>query len=233
MLIISKSHDYYDSVGKSKGVDKTIIYKRKEKVIRDERTQKAVRDLRLLNFSNTLRHYTRKRNALSELSFRMIIVGFCGKFYPVVIRTSYKFDDVTKISQPEYIYDTDLIDQLIEETRHNFFFKTTLHDYKERIASTHFKHLYESFKCPIVIFGSPRGIQEDIVILNPLLKEINFMKVVDPYTAFQEIEMYISGALGAPPKPMVFISDKDRLLAHGFDAKTSFRKPKKDKRSTK
>lgn len=63
--------------------------------------------------------------------------------------------------------------------------------------------------------------------LNPSLKAYKFMKVVDPYSAFQEISQFISGVLGNSEKQTVDISDENRLLQHGFDKKFSFRHPVK------
>lgn len=58
---------------------------------------------------------------------------------------------------------------------------------------------------------------------NPHLLLLNFQKVVDPYTLAQEVEMYVGGVLGNTTPPPQETSDKDRLLAKGFDAKISFR----------
>lgn len=60
------------------------------------------------------------------------------------------------------------------------------------------------------------------------LKSVKFFKVKDPYTAFQELDMYISGVLGQQGKETINISDKDRIYQHGFDG-YSFRKPPGEK----
>lgn len=62
---------------------------------------------------------------------------------------------------------------------------------------------------------------------NPWLKAIGFQKVKDAFTAYQEIDSYLSGVLGVDPNPTVQTSDKDRLVAHGFDNRTSFRNMKR------
>lgn len=56
------------------------------------------------------------------------------------------------------------------------------------------------------------------------LKEIGFARVLDPYTAFQELSMFVGGVMARPGNPIVRITD-DEVLAgkHGFD-KWSFRK---------
>jgi hypothetical protein len=58
------------------------------------------------------------------------------------------------------------------------------------------------------------------------LKAVQFYKVLDAYTAFQEIAMWIGGILATQAGPVVDVTD-DRVKAHkhGFD-KHSFRKTK-------
>lgn len=61
------------------------------------------------------------------------------------------------------------------------------------------------------------------LILNPRLLDYQVQKVIDPWTAFQEIEMYAGGVLKRQDVMTSTISDKDRIAQHGFD-KWSFRK---------
>lgn len=68
----------------------------------------------------------------------------------------------------------------------------------------------DSFKCP--------------VIFNPVLKDIDFIRRLDPYNTFQELSMFISGVMGGQTPKMVEVSDEIRKQKHGFD-ETSFRKP--------
>lgn len=58
------------------------------------------------------------------------------------------------------------------------------------------------------------------------LKRVDFHKIMDPFTIFQEIQMWLSGVLPKDGPPMVAITDdiikRDK---HGFD-KWSFKKKK-------
>lgn len=57
------------------------------------------------------------------------------------------------------------------------------------------------------------------------LKEFDFIKILDPVKAFQEISMWVGGVLPRPGNPIVEIQDDAiKLAKHGMD-KTSFRKP--------
>lgn len=60
------------------------------------------------------------------------------------------------------------------------------------------------------------------IILNPLLKTFQFQKVLDPYVAYQEIELWVSNLANNEVKPSPQ-TDKEKILTHGFDLKTSFR----------
>ena len=58
------------------------------------------------------------------------------------------------------------------------------------------------------------------------LKDLDFAKVVDPYTLFQELSMFVGGVLPRDSNPMVEITDdKVKIAKHGFD-KWTFRKHK-------
>jgi hypothetical protein len=83
------------------------------------------------------------------------------------------------------------------------------------------------------IFGSYHEIQrqrEMWKVNTDGLKAIGFPSVVDPYTAFQELSMFVGGVLPRSPNPMVELSgEKIMTQKHGFD-KWSFRRHKDDVR---
>lgn len=69
------------------------------------------------------------------------------------------------------------------------------------------------------------------VIVNPRLhNSIIPWTEIDPnvYRLHQELEQYLWGVLGTGEPDMLTTSDKDRLLAKGFDAVTSFRNMPRD-----
>lgn len=68
----------------------------------------------------------------------------------------------------------------------------------------------EKLKCPVVIGDS---------IKNPRLKDIEFGKIIPPEEAFITISNWLS-------REKVIVdrrNDKEKILSHGFDTKTSFR----------
>jgi hypothetical protein len=66
-------------------------------------------------------------------------------------------------------------------------------------------------------------VMNHTVILNPKLKDRHFFKVMDTYTTFQALDMWICGTLAYPQNAMVMLDDKSMIAKHGFD-KWSFRK---------
>jgi len=86
--------------------------------------------------------------------------------------------------------------------------------------------LFYAYKTPQFVLYN-RG--EDNLKINGSLKDVQFYKVFDPYQALQEIEMYVTGVLGANNKPMIEISDEHKIVGHGFDPKYSFRKEPENK----
>ncbi|MCK9529524.1 MAG: hypothetical protein M0R77_03025 [Gammaproteobacteria bacterium] len=58
------------------------------------------------------------------------------------------------------------------------------------------------------------------------LSQIGFQSALDPYTAFQELSMWVGGTLATNgPNTITITDDKVKIAKHGFD-KMSFRKPK-------
>jgi hypothetical protein len=58
--------------------------------------------------------------------------------------------------------------------------------------------------------------------INPNLKSIEFFKIKDAFSTFQEISMFLGNSLIVQNKQSE-ISDKDKIGKHGYD-KWSFRK---------
>jgi hypothetical protein len=65
-----------------------------------------------------------------------------------------------------------------------------------------------------------------MIVKNPNLADMFFFQEIDPFTCYQEIAMYLGGVIGQQAKPMVVLSDIERVQKAGFDKKLSFRKAK-------
>ena len=96
-------------------------------------------------------------------------------------------------------------------------------EYYENRDNRNLIDLHHETGVPVIMYENINN--NKTIVYNPVLKEIAFYKAVDPFQAFQEISMFISGVLGGNSPKMVELSDEMRIAKHGFDDK-SFRKEK-------
>lgn len=239
MLIVSKFHDYYDSA-LSGGVDKTIVYERH--TIEDEIEAKIDNDFYphiplhdyfnriIIGFCGKMYYglqpdptmFTDEEKEFSKVTYWSTKELLSQKVF------HNRFDKVLDKDANRYSRWANWEDNTIRQEIDRFFAGN---------ATEKYSHIFTDNK--LVCFrATPAGsyttylrqVHRDIskrtlaIIINPELKPLNFVKVIDPYTALQEIMMYISGVLGSPNRPMVQIGDIDILEGKGFDKKTSFRR---------
>ena len=249
MKIISKLKDYYDSTQKY-GHDSTFCYKREEinkyddfitKVAKQRKVRWSMYDQipDVLQIHNTIIDY-------SNVSLKSFQIGFCGKVYNG-LRVSYKnpnyFSGYTSEDNIEYFesfcYNTDDILHFIQKytipKKEKKEYKLDP-DYKLRSISglaNYFDNKQEKLLPMFSIYNAPIFVYDTCVfgvnkkplfLVNTNLNKYQFYKVKDPYQAFQDIEMYISGVLGINAPYMTTIGNDSQIVKSGFDIKTSFRK---------
>lgn len=223
MKIISKFKDYYDGVCQSIGIDEHIVY------IRDNKESEEYLSYYL---PCTEKKTYDKNNSKISTYYKFCIVGVAGKLYPLVIKKVEKFNiPVTT----EYIYDivqikaihdelwnpsarwvrrynnwNDYIDLLNDNSLLNYF-----HEYKVGSFMINKVNQYSN------VFSKPVYNLE----LEPVLKDIEFARVVDPYTLFIEMSMFISEQLNTEIDEHI-TTDKEKIVSKVFDYKYSFRKEK-------
>lgn len=108
--------------------------------------------------------------------------------------------------------------------------------YRERCYSGVFpqwpdvRNLFYEYKVPYFVIKHT-GIEGAAntghsLILNPCLSDYKFYQILDPYTCFQEIEMFMNNQIVRPDDPYIApVDDKTKAESHGFN-KFSFRKDK-------
>lgn len=208
MLIVSEFHDYYDTAI-AHGVDKTVVYRREHKVIgKDPSYPQIITDVKRRNWHS-----------------RTFVVGFAGNLYPGVwIERAAGSDDQVFYSLDDF--ERWLADVGAEVREDKWFWRGSTDLLHSQVRRNHFdaaKHkgllkIFTDHRTPIFLW------RRDQVVINPTLKEWKFQKVKDPFTAFQDIYMFISGVLGVDARETVQISDKDLASKRGHDGKYSFRK---------
>jgi hypothetical protein len=256
MYIISKFRDYYDSAA-GLGIDKSCIYERNQFVdnsqhefINNSLLFKGDR----IGWSNEPYMLTpcslqyRKPGKISYI--KPFIIGFCGKTYVGYVfhyeRTDMGVDEKIKIS-----YDIDEINKLIEiEDNKSYLDKNTrnrINSFYNKFNNKEHTKLFLEKHVPIFVFDFQTNLTDSklfdekikldfgnrvhngrFILYNPCLENYQFYKLFNTVQAFQKIQMYMQDILCKKEDNMIQISNKDKILQHGYDIKWSFRKePKK------
>jgi len=212
MLVVSKFHDYYD-VGMKLGIDKTVVYERNTTFLKGKK------------FPNTPN--------LSTSEWRCFVLAFCGKFYPFVCRFArFEIKDI--------VWDVEEAVNVLPKTNRTKYYSWDEYklDTEKGIREffdkkyPHLEKFYHEHRTPVFGFIPERAYhwrskndEYSTLVLNPNLKDLEFYKVKDPITAFQDIAMYMGGVIGAPPPPKEKIDDKVMAASKGHDGPYSFKKP--------
>ena len=243
MKIRSSFKDYYD-IGMGLGFDDNLDYIRTEREVilnipgckdehpGDKETRKLAKALP--GTSNPL------DSLYYSVNSQLRIIGFCGKFYPVVTLT--KGSHIT-LGKPVHCYSVEDIDKYVEQTLPKKEQERWLSRQSSRNAYLRMMEKYKGLESseafivnhsPIVVMfeGRVRDVYEkprwvSTAVWNARLKDYSFYRVMDPYLAFQAIEMFL-GNLASPEKTIPPRTDKEKIESHGHDVKLSFRKGKKE-----
>ncbi len=241
MLIVSKYRDYYDKIGASFGVDKTIVFNRRSHLTEE------VKFIKPSGWSN----FNTKTKPKENETFRvnLLIVGFCGKTY---VGIAHRVSTIvpapygqTTIHNDKFYWGRENITKYLDRP----LSKNEI-DYLNNVdGSKNYTDIFIALNAPIFTYidsisdgRGELGFAHDFfksiedtkderdkemvrsIAVNNNLSQLNFQSVVYPVIAFQEIQMFISGVLGVGEKPMIEISNNDKIVSQGFDLKTSFRK---------
>jgi len=232
MKIKSDFRDYYDAVQRE-GQNQEFVYLRYE--------QKTVSP----GVSNLIHSY--KSYYKSAFYKKIYAIVFCGKLYHVleIFNASgtekaicHSFDDVDKFieehtkpkeyalwANPVKSYrDSNKFSNLRREI--DSFYKFSE---KDRNSSVTKKYL-DQVKVPIVLIYNRKNQlneQEHVTIENARINHLEFFRIFDAYSAYQEISMWL-GSQASPEKEIPKLDDKTMSEIKGFD-KWSFRKEPKKK----
>lgn len=204
MKIISNFKDYYDFMVNKYGIDPKVVY---------ERVQRGGM-------------YVPDYIKISKERTEEWVVHFCGKKYYVY----YAFGD--------WYYGKGVLD--LDETKYPEKW-LDIYTYKKVTEFNTWKSGYEPKKSRWFgtvrgaekIHGGPTDINEkencpivltsplvNFTVLNPRLSDLNFAKVIPPEDAFITISNWLTRE-----NPIIdYRTDKEKVISHGFDPKTSFRK---------
>ncbi len=223
MRIYSAFFDYYDSVASSWADDDTQ-YRRVETIV--ELTSALAVELGCPEVKAPSWQWTEGARML------MALIGFCGRFYPYVLATNADGSQQFLQTFPEVTSWDPVARYLERQRRHRW--------YKHREPELLFLETPPPPNdAPFLALGVPlfhvfwqeepnegrRRTYRRWLTTNAFLRPLEFYRVVDAQTAYQEIERYLANTLTSHDEPSD-IADTDKLLQHGFDKRLSFRKGK-------
>jgi hypothetical protein len=245
MRIISNFRDYYDGV-QGQGFDDRIIYERRtvETDIRAgahvgdlgpvwERepgwgdTRQPADDLALLPDFYAFRpqlHRRGERYPDHRAAPTPGLLCLAGRAYPI-----WQTQAIRVLGEESlYSYEPGFADRVGQTERRRAWRPETIdftpwqdwlaaHWGREIDPAIHFRH-----DSPVVLFLGERRV------VDPCLKDLGFQKALDPYTVFQEIDMFLGGVMAQPRDPPSPMSDREKISSHGMDVKRSFRKMPRD-----
>jgi len=231
MRIISDFHDYYDAVQKV-AQDRSVVYLRKRREVK-------VKGPWPFPELGSWHFWSGKCLEAAEHT-----IGFCGRIYPA-LRLSALWPAARR-EGTAICFDMSQVDEFVSAhlktsqaaayrserwkwmstwpyygRRRNFQrFFTECEEKRDAYAG-----LFLENGCPIFVATPGSLDKRSEMVWNASLKELEFYRVVDPHTAFQEIQMFLGG-LALPLKEAPEVSDVVLAEAKGFD-KWSFRKDPK------
>lgn len=145
-------------------------------------------------------------------------------FFKVYFNLEQYFDDVTIESAMPYFYRGRNTEKFHERELKKFF---------EFYMGKDFTALHLRLDSPLLLtlFEHKTGSlgnekKEYEFLLNPNLYELDFIRIMQGEILLQELDMFLGNVLVKDVMPLSPQSDNDKLTAHGFDPKTSFRKQK-------
>jgi len=251
MYIISKQKDYYDGVVGSVGMDKTLVYERTTKEITDDK--QMLKEFR--NTRNSGWHGVNRDNPFLNIGYADIdskktkkyteknffIVGFCGKLY-LGWKLYYKVNgwdletgEKKEFTETDIVYGYENVKEFIRES----YWRGNLEDDIKYVTTYDPIEMFRELKTPVFVHDTDAEIKRGRyhmissstkLVVNPILKDYEFYKVVDAFTAFTEVQMFIGGVLGRGEKEIVEIEDKYKSPQHGFDKWSFRREPSKKKK---
>jgi hypothetical protein len=235
MRIISKFHDYYDSL-MAYDSDRELIYDRKvEEVIYPTQHwhQQAEASKRYpFPVYSAAKGYYR-----DPMPVRQRIIGFCGRLYPsllyrklddpygtpwTVCNNVEDVDEFVKAKFTEKSYEDYLGKERSKWGRNNSS-RVRIREWFDEVEAkkdAYRESIFEAKYCPIFVsWYTPDKIS---IEYNGSLKNSEFVKVFEPWAAYQEISMFLGG-LAVPQKAIPVMDDVTKAEIHGFN-KHSFRK---------
>lgn len=251
MRIISKFKDYYD-IGASVGIDPAVVYNRMQSVIKADK--KFTDALPFPPYDNYC--------YFPDIRMSAGVLGFCGKLYPVttvysnpttIVIPAQKYNvfsdpknalnymlETIRATVPKYTIGAAsrrIIDKFYSADKRLSYCSAVHANYDnllsfgKSLSGCGSMAIHHEYKTPIFLILYDR--KPTHIVINPQLKGFGFASIVDPFTAFQEVSMFVGGVLSNVEQAPQITDDVVLLESKGFDKKTSFRTMSPGKKSKK
>ncbi len=237
MRIISKFHDYYDSVLKF-GADNRVVYVREAAEV--DLRNGLPEDLSFMEPSLHARDLRTQHDA--SLLLQPFIIAFCGRVYPGVRLISPGKPGKAPAFDESYYDAASYTARLTElglkinpgrRSRWSLSCASPLKlcdikDFYKTPAAPAFDALV-SRRTPVLVgvatLRSPVSLE---LHQDCALKPFRFYQVFNAYSAFQELDMFLGGVLAQNEDPMPVLDDRAKVQRKGFD-QYSFRRRAHDR----
>jgi hypothetical protein len=261
MRIVSPFKDYYDSV-QSYGADQSITWVRKPQETTLSSLQGYQAFLALLRNTGArpewagLRHSSALYISWMHRGKRGVpgtvgVIGFCGNLYPyhtISLLKPWHTGDYSRKELVRTVFSKEQAVKLIEEgeyCRHH-------HDIDHASNPREWDWLPHESEAPLSILPlfldnrlvcfdwavdrnayKMSHLEKDTLTINPQLSPLDFQRIKDPFTAFQDLSMFLSGVLVSPETADISLTEKQKVMQKGFDEKYGFRQRQAKKRKRK
>ena len=253
-LIAGKTHDYYDSLLKYNSTEGNTFHRTNETItltvynryVNYKGTKETKDNDNVLSALITNNHFggeLKKKVDKTYFQFYSISILFCGKMYfglrcvkeissslyiKSITTFIYNYDEFLTYCEAEGIEIKHWSKEDSNKWKKPFFRFERLRDYFKPIDMLNFSI---DNKLVIAVVDGFYRINNNTqpVYLNCSLKEYEFYKVFDPYSAYQELFMFVDGSLTYPGNIPIEIDDKYKITGKGFDPIYGFRTRPKEK----
>lgn len=232
MRILSDFKDYYD-YAQSFGQDPTLVFNRVEEEHSSSKEKKSpevfkgFKSKKLPTILDSLLNFETSNNQ-KRLSISCFFVVLCGKLYPVVKVSELNSLPGVYEKSLAYFYDKEeLVDYFNKMPESLSYYQVQCCEFLDLIYRPSYKTreqlardvLFEScVENKKSLFSIEKRHFQYYLIENINLKEISFNKLLSGDQVYQELEMFLG--LLKSQEPPVQVSNKDKIVAHGFDNKS-------------
>lgn len=228
---IINGHDYYDSALVYGHDPKVVFVRDEDKFVPEKTFNRPHADVYFVPPDKVKKEYHWRyksetlKDRIGQWDFYIVRVIFCGVLY-TGIRGVYRTNWMSDSKDDVYFWDRDEFQKWVDQFEQVAIFKGRWLNENENVCCTPVRLTGDEYNYLVknrISIAIYRGLEKGWELNCSGLRDRQFYKVFDAVNTFQELDMWMSGALGMPGNPIVEVSDDIRMQKHGMD-NWSFRK---------